>query len=140
MCSLWNHKNLNEATHRNLNQFFGGTSMKLIAWLANCGLTEHVTTNGQPGVSIVTPENIDRLKGVPILFISGADNMVFTPENTDKSYTALCNAHGRQWYEREVIAGKGHLDIWMGTDSYKDVYPRVKRHIERVMRGEHRPL
>jgi hypothetical protein len=107
--------------------------MKSLGWLMNCGRIEHVTANGQPGVSLVTPENIDRLKGVPILFLGGTGNMVFTAENTDTSYTTLCNAHGRQWYEREVFAGKGHLDAWMGATAYKDVYPRVRRHVDKIM-------
>lgn len=95
----------------------------------------YVTTN-DPSVSLVTPENMDRLKGIPILFLSGTGNMVFTVENTDASYTTLCNAHGRQWYEREVFAGKGHLDAWMGATAYQDVYPRVKRHVDEVTKKE----
>lgn len=128
--SLWTHKNLNEATHSRLEQFIGGTSMRSLGWLMNSGRLGHVTTN-DPSKNLVTPENIDRLKGIPILFLSGTGNMVFTAENTDTSYTTLCNAHGRRWYEREVFNGKGHLDAWMGATAYQDVYPRVKRHVEK---------
>ncbi len=83
--------------------------------------------------TLVTPENIARLRGIPILFFSGAENAVYTPENTDMSYTTLCNAHGREWYEREVFEGRGHLDCWMGPTSYVDVYPRVERHVSMVL-------
>ncbi|POR32224.1 Glucose-methanol-choline oxidoreductase [Tolypocladium paradoxum] len=128
---LWTHKNLNEATHRQLERFIGGTSMRSLGWLMNSGRLGHVTTN-DPSTNLVTPENIARLKGIPMLFLSGTGNMVFTAENTDTSYTTLCNAHGRQWYERELFAGKGHLDAWMGATAYQDVYPRVKRHVENI--------
>ncbi|KAK6342288.1 hypothetical protein TWF718_007691 [Orbilia javanica] len=131
---LWTHKNLNDATHKNIHQFLGGTSMKSLEWLLNTGRAERVMANGSPGVDLVTHENVDRLKGVPILFLSGTGNMVFTAENTDTSYTTLCNAHGRQWYEREVFPGKGHLDAWMGATAYKDVYPRVQRHVDKIMK------
>jgi hypothetical protein len=127
---LWTHANLNEATHRQLEHFIGGTSMRLLSWLLNSGRQEHVTTNEPASTNLVTPENIERLKGIPILFLSGTGNMVFTAENTDTSFTTLCNAHGRQFYEREVFPGKGHLDAWMGSTAYQDVYPRVKRHVD----------
>jgi hypothetical protein len=132
--SLWSHKNLNEATHRNLERFIGGTSMRSLGWLMNCGQLEKVTTSEPTSTNLVTPENINRLKGIPILFFSGTENMVFTAENTDISYTTLCQAHGRQWYQREVFADKGHLDAWMSPNAYRDVYPRVERHVEEVLK------
>jgi hypothetical protein len=108
--------------------------MQSLKWLTNCGRIEKVTTNN-PNANLVRAENMSRLKEIPILFLSGAENMVFTAENTDTSYTALCNAHGRQWYERELFQGKGHLDAWMGVGAYQDVYPRVERHVEKVFEG-----
>lgn len=116
-----------------LEHFLGGTSMRSLAWLMNAGSEEHVTTNEPESTSLVTPENIERLKGIPILFLSGTGNMVFTAENTDRSYTTLCHAHGRNWYQREVFQGKGHLDAWMSPSAHEDVYPRVLSHVEEVM-------
>lgn len=107
--------------------------MRSLGWLLNAGRLERVTANGPASTDLVTPENIERLKGIPILFLSGTGNMVFTAENTDRSYATLCHAHGRQWYQREVFGGRGHLDAWMGATAYKDVYPRVLRHVEEVM-------
>lgn len=132
--SLWTHANLNEATHARLDRFIGGTSMRSLQWLMNAGRLECVTTNEPRSANLVTPENIERLKGIPILFLSGTGNMVFTAENTDTSYTTLCNAHGKEWYEREVFPGKGHLDAWMGATAHQDVYPRVKRHADKFMK------
>ncbi|PWY90103.1 FAD/NAD(P)-binding domain-containing protein [Aspergillus heteromorphus CBS 117.55] len=136
---LWTHSNLNDATHSQLERFLGGTSMRSLQWLMKTGQLENVAANGPAYTSLVTPENIDRLKGIPILFLSGTGNMVFTAENTDISYTTLCNAHGREWYEREVFTGRGHLDAWMGSTAYEDVYPRVKRHVDRVVREVRMP-
>jgi hypothetical protein len=55
--------------------------------------------------SLVTPANLQRLKDFPILFISGADNVVYTPENTDKSYTTMTTMFGQDGYQREVFPG-----------------------------------
>lgn len=109
--------------------------MRAHEWLMSTGRLGCVTTNAPTSTNLVTPENIDRLKGIPILFFSGSENCVFTPENTDISYTTLCNAHGRQWYEREVFRGRGHLDCWMGSTACQDVFPRVRRHVDKVMKG-----
>lgn len=107
--------------------------MRCLDWLMKTGDVGEVTTNEPTRLSLVKPENIDRLKGLPILFLSGTGNMVYTEENTDKSYTTLCHAHGSEWYEREVFLSKGHLDAWMGPTAYQDVYPRVLQHVEKTM-------
>ncbi|KAL2018312.1 hypothetical protein VTK56DRAFT_975 [Thermocarpiscus australiensis] len=132
---LWTHEDLNEETHAHLDRFLGGTSMRSLKRLMNSGRLNCVTTNEPVSANLVTPENIRRLRGIPILFLSGTGNMVYTAENTDISYTTLCYAHGREWYEREVFPGRGHLDAWMGSTAYKDVYPRVKRHVDKFMKG-----
>lgn len=107
--------------------------MNTLAYFVSSGNLGYVTTNAPASTNLVTPENLRRLKGIPILFISGAENAVYTAENTDVSYTTLCNEHGRQWYEREVFETRGHLDCWMGATAYMDVYSRVRAHVDNVM-------
>ncbi len=43
---------------------------------------------------------------------------------------------GTENYSREVIRGYGHLDCWMGRESYKDVFPIVRSEVDRVCRDE----
>ncbi|KAF7543933.1 hypothetical protein G7Z17_g10345 [Cylindrodendrum hubeiense] len=93
---LWCHKKLNAATHANLHHFLSGINMRCLSHLLETGAAEKVMTNEPALVNLVTPENLARLKGVPILLFSGEKNTVYTPENTDISYTTLCNANGRQ--------------------------------------------
>jgi hypothetical protein len=131
--SLWNHENLNEETHKNIDKYFGASHMNTMSWLMKCGQLGTLTTNAPSHTNLATPEGIERLKGLPILFVTGADNMAYTAETMDVSYTTLCHAHGRQWYQREVFPNMGHLDVWMGTKSSVIVYPRVRRHVEEVM-------
>jgi hypothetical protein len=109
--------------------------MRSLAHLMSMGRLGHVTTNPPTSISLVTPYNLARLKGIPIFFFSGADNTVYAPENTDVSYTMLRNAHGAGDYERDVFEGRGHLDCWMGVTAHKDVYPRVREHVDKVVLG-----
>lgn len=80
-------------------------------------------------VSLVTDANLDRLRGLKILFLSGSENVVYSPETTDQSFTTLTDHFQQAGYEREVLQGYGHLDCWMSEDAVNDVYPRVSEHI-----------
>jgi hypothetical protein len=131
---LWNHRNLNEATHRQINRFFGGVNMTLLHLLMQMGTRGCVTTNGPLFRDLTTPPNVKRLKGIPVMLFSGSDNKVLNPESTEKSYGILRDSFGQGGYSRHVVPGYGHLDSWMGREAYKDVYPMVRREIDRVCR------
>ncbi|CZR65496.1 related to cholesterol oxidase precursor [Phialocephala subalpina] len=133
---LWNHRNLNEATHRQINRFFGGVNMTLLHLLMQMGYRGYVTTNGPLFSDLTTEKNLKRLKGIPVMLFSGSDNKVLTPESTDKSYCVLRDSFGCKGYSRHVIQGYGHLDCWMGRESYKDVFPVIRKEVDRVCRGE----
>jgi hypothetical protein len=133
---LWNHSNLNEATHRQINRFFGGVNMTLLATLKQMGARGLVTSNGPKYTDLTTDENVARLKGIPIMLFSGSDNQVLKPYSTDKTYTILRKKFGVTGYTRHVIQGYGHLDCWMGREAYRDVYPKVREAVDKVCRPE----
>lgn len=83
------------------------------------------------GESLVTDINLNRLRGIPILFFSGADNVVFSPLSTEASYSKLRRLFGAGDYDRVEFPGRGHLDCWMGTNAVKDIYPTVLVHARR---------
>ena len=136
---LWNHHNLNEATHRQINRFFGGVNMTLLHLLMRQGKMGHVMSND--GVALTTKKNVERLRGLPILLFVGADNQVLTPESTERTYSVLCDtfgssdAQGKMQYKRRVVPGYGHLDCWMGRYAWRDVYPFVREEVDKVTRG-----
>ncbi|OAA36402.1 Fumarate reductase/succinate dehydrogenase flavoprotein [Beauveria brongniartii RCEF 3172] len=141
----WNHANLNEETHRHVDEFFGGANMALMHLLMRMGRRGRVSTNGPAFAPLDTDANVQRLRGIPIFLFSGADSDVLSPEATEKTYERLCTtfglAAGREensglQYRRRVIEGYGHLDCWMGRDAYRDVYPMVLDEVDRVVRGE----
>ncbi|ROV92947.1 hypothetical protein VSDG_06387 [Cytospora chrysosperma] len=149
----WNHHNLNEATHRQIDQFFGGVNMRLLRLLEKMGTEGHVMGNAPLTERLTTEENIERLRGVPFLLFVGADNAVLSPEATERTYEILCDRFGTRRgegsgvsgegvhdgpgveYHRRVVAGYGHLDCWMGRNAWKDVYPLVREEVDRVCRG-----
>ncbi|KAM7209212.1 hypothetical protein V8F20_000550 [Naviculisporaceae sp. PSN 640] len=149
----WNHDNLNEATHRQIDRFFGGVNMRLLNLLMKQGLEGYVMKNDDQGFEkLTTEENIQRLKGIPFLLFHGRDNAVLSPEATERTYEILCDTFGSNGvntgngndgktelggdYKRRVVPGYGHLDGWMGRNAWKDVYPFVREEVDRVVRGE----
>lgn len=149
----WNHANLNEATHRQIDRFFGGVNTSLLHLLMRQGFEGTVTRNAPLYQNLTTPENIQRLKGIPFLLFCGGDNAVLSGESTARTYEILCDTFGRSGggggrngegdemqegvdYRRRVVPGYGHLDCWMGRNAWKDVYPFVREEVDRVCRGE----
>ena len=70
------------------------------------------------------------------MLFSGGDNHVLSPRCTGLTYEILRDKFGPDLYERHVIPGYGHLDCWIGRQAYKDVYPIVRRQVDKVCRGE----
>ncbi|KAE9391530.1 FAD/NAD(P)-binding domain-containing protein [Gymnopus androsaceus JB14] len=125
---MWNHENLTHATHEHLDAVFGGVHMTLLRHLMRMG-TAHEAMDNEFN-SLVTDANLERFKGLPISFISGGDNVVYSPESTSMSYDVLRENFGTELYRRHVVQGYGHLDTWMGKNTAVDVYPLVAEHVE----------
>ena len=125
---LWNHENLNAQTHDNIHHFFAGTHTNLLRHVVRMGTLGWCLNNDLEPLLI--PSNLQRLQGVPILFISGTDNEVFDPESTLRDYELLRRQFGEQSYRRFLVEGYGHLDPIVGKDAASDVYWRVLAHLE----------
>ncbi|KAI8952433.1 glucose-methanol-choline oxidoreductase [Xylaria longipes] len=137
----WNHRNLNEATHRQIDRFFGGVNMTLLHLLMKQGFQGHVMSNGPLYERLDTPDNVRKLKDIPFLLFVGGDNAVLSPESTERTYEVLTDTFssrhdGGIQYRRRVVPDYGHLDCWMGRNAWKDVYPFVLEEVDRVVRGE----
>ncbi|KAH7345933.1 hypothetical protein BKA66DRAFT_433768 [Pyrenochaeta sp. MPI-SDFR-AT-0127] len=128
----WTHANLNHATHFHLGHFFDGIHMNFLSHLSEMGAMppHHVRTNQGGFMDLVTPENLQRLEGIKICFLSGGDNAVWSPKSTKQSYDVFRETFPEGDYDRVVVQGYGHLDCWMGKNAFKDVFPRVRHHIE----------
>jgi len=126
---LWNHRNLNEATHAQLHRFFNGISMKTLAHLVQCSQAKIVVDPS--GENLVTDENLERLRGIPILLFSGKENVVWCAESTLTTYTVLREKFGEHGYERLQFEGRGHLDCWM-SESAVEVFEEVRRRVDEV--------
>ncbi|WP_437677894.1 GMC family oxidoreductase N-terminal domain-containing protein [Sorangium sp. So ce131] len=125
---LYEHAQLNHATHERLYELFGEATMRAFEGLALMTREGHVVD--AEGRDVYLP-HLDRM-AIPIRFIHGAENQCFLPESTEKTVEALSARNGAALYSRKVIPGYGHIDCIFGKSASTDVYPFIVEHLERT--------
>jgi len=118
---LYDHAQLNDATHETLYETFGVANMKAFKHLALLTNKGHLLD--AEGNDVYLP-HLERL-ALPITFIHGADNECFLPESTQITYDLLRRTNGASFYDRHVIPGYGHIDCIFGKNASRDVFPIV---------------
>jgi hypothetical protein len=125
---LWNHENLDKQIHDNIHHFFTGTHTTILKHVVRMGARGKCLDNNLK--SLVTNDNLERLRGLPILFISGTENDVFDPETTLADYELLRRRFGEENYRRFLPDGYGHLDPIVGKNAAEEVYWRIFEHLK----------
>lgn len=125
---LYEHEQLNSATHDAMHEMFGIGNMTAFDHLALLVRAGHLV--GADGQEIYLP-HLDRL-ALPITFIHGAENACFLPESTETTYDLLREKHGRDRYARYLIPNYGHIDCIFGKNAARDVYPLILKHLEGI--------
>jgi cholesterol oxidase len=125
---LYEHAQLNEATHDALPELFGRAAMVALEHLARMVRRGHVVTAA--GRDDYLPR-VERM-AIPITFIHGARNACYLPASTAATVDALGAANGPELYERHVVPDYGHIDCIIGKDASTHVYPLMLRHFDRI--------
>ncbi len=123
---VFDHQQLNAATHANLHEMFGVANIRAFEHLSRMVREGHLVTAA--GMNTYLP-HLERL-AIPIAFIHGGDNQCFLPRSTEITYNLLCEKNGRNLYTRHVIPHYGHADSILGKNASKDVYPYIADHLE----------
>jgi cholesterol oxidase len=124
--SLFVHDQLDGATHDCLHEIFGTASMHMFDQLLACVRRGQIVSAA--GDDVYLP-HVDRLR-LPITFIHGGENAVFSPRATETTFQLLCDRFGSAQYTRHVVPGYGHLDSLLGTRAAQDVYPLILRALD----------
>ena len=125
---LYEHDQLNQATHDALHEMFG---------VANIGAFEHLALLVRKGRILAADgsdaylPHLHRL-AIPIAFIHGAENQCYLPKSTEITYNLLRKKNGASLYARQVIPNYGHIDCIFGKNAARDVYPLILAHLERT--------
>lgn len=125
---LYEHTNLNDATHKANIEMWGAANITTYEQLTHIIRTGHLIN--ADGEDTYMP-HMDRLK-LPILFLAGDKNQLFLPESTLTTFNVLKEKNGDEFYERTVLPGYGHIDPMFGKNAATDVYPYILKHFEKV--------
>jgi cholesterol oxidase len=123
---LYEHDQLNAATHNVLHEMFGVANMRAFEHLALMTRKGHLVD--AKGGEVYLP-HLERL-AIPIAFIHGAENACFLPKSTEITHDLLREKNGRQLYTRHVIPNYGHIDCIFGKNAVVEVYPFIVQHLE----------
>jgi hypothetical protein len=132
--ALWRHSNLNHVTHDSwLADEFGHVPMSFFEQMAVCIERGHLVSYedlaGLPGDYTATPPQTD----ARIAFVAGARNRCFLPESQRRSFEHF--ARRGAGHTLHVLPGYSHLDVFLGKNASRDVFPLMLRELER---GAHR--
>jgi cholesterol oxidase len=123
---LYEHAQLGEQLHANLQELFGVHDVELFSQLAAMVRERHVVD--AHGANVYLP-NLEGMN-LPIGFIHGAENRCYLPVSTETTYNMLVERFGAQQYERHLIQGYGHIDCIFGKNAAVDVYPVIARYLD----------
>ena len=123
---LYEHDQLNAATHDTLHETFGDATIDAFEHLGRLSNARHLV--GADGGEIYMSQ-LSRL-AIPTSFIHGAENACFHPRSTEETVRALSEVNGKDLYTRKVIPNYGHIDCIFGKDAARDVYPHVLQHLD----------
>ena len=126
---VFDHSRIDETTMaEQVPSFFGASNM---TFFEHMGV---MVRKGGRAVDVrgrdVYLSHTDRYR-MPISFITGEHNRMFIPRGIDATYDLLRTANGPERYTRRVIEGYAHLDLWLGRNAERDVFPGVLAELER---------
>lgn len=125
----YEHAQLNHWTHTTISQMFGRVSIKPFDQLQTImrlgravdaqGNDRYLTAEGAKGLAL------------PITFLSGAANQLFYPETAQRTRTWLARHNDPSLYRHQMFAGYAHMDMFIGRDAAKDVFPFLVSELDR---------
>lgn len=140
---LYEHDNLNAATHASLAELFGPVGLQTFLQLEQLVKAGHLRAysfgrreNLRRYGAAEPPdylENVERFD-LPITFIHGAESLCFLPESTRQTHDLLRDANAGP-YARHVVPGYGHMDLLIGQRSAQDVYPLIVQALDEYARA-----
>ena len=126
--ALYEHENLAEVTHRRGGDLYGGTSLNYQRHVIK--MVRHRNTavkmyRDKPEHAALPHDYFIHARDIktPVLFVTGANNRVFTDSNI-VCFERLRGQVPGNPHELLILKGYGHQDPFMGKDVAREVFPQ----------------
>ena len=122
------HAQLNDATHRAINDMFG---------FGNIETMEHLSLMLRKGHAVTHTGGMDyfdhpeRMAGTRLLLLQGMSNYIFHPVGSFRTWRWLRSQNPQGDYQRKELPGYAHLDAIVGARAAIDVYPLIAEFLDR---------
>lgn len=128
--ALWSHRNLNDETHEWLKEEFAEVSLRFFQQIARCVRAGHLVSiegySELPDDFVAQPPQTD----ARFAFLAGSENRCFLPESQERTFEYF-DGHQKGRHSLHVLAGYGHLDVFMGRSAARDVFPIIVDELEK---------
>ena len=128
--ALWRHENLNSSTHEWLKGEFAHVPMTFFGQMARCVVAGHlVSVEGRkelPRDFAVQPPQTD----ARFAFFAGRLNQCFSAASQERTF-AYFDRQRRNFHSLHVLPAYSHLDMFMGKDASRDVFPLMLEELAR---------
>jgi hypothetical protein len=129
--ALWSHANLNDATHEWLRREFAKVPLTFFAQMVKCVHAGHlVPVDGLkqlPADLLAQPPQTD----ARFAFFAGVNNECFLPASQQKTFEWF-DGHASNRHSLHLLPNYGHLDVFMGKDAARDIFPAMYQELEKV--------
>lgn len=126
---MWAHSNLNDATHAWLTREFAQVPLSFYRQMTRSVNAGHLIAMGGhkelPETVVSEPPRTQARVG----FITGGDNRCFLPQSQRRAHAAL-SEYRPDYHTLRIIPGYGHLDVFMGKNASRDVFPVILEELE----------
>lgn len=124
---LYRHANLDEQTHRALEEVFGQVSFLAIDHMRAMLRAGRLLSAAGDAVDL---SQLQRLT-LPITFLHGEKNRRFLPVGTEETLSALAQVNDPALYVRKTFPGYGDTDCILGKQASEDIFPAILEHLQR---------
>lgn len=126
----YTHGQLDQATHVAMRELFGRIALQPFEQLALIMNAAQVVDAQGADSWLAAPGAVQRL-ALPISFVAGAQNRLFYPETSARTLAWLRAHNDPQLYTRHVFDAYAHMDLFVGRDAARDVFPVLLQALER---------
>ena len=113
------HDAINHETHQLLYDIFGEANLTLLNHLASMVRAGHVIDKDGKDTYLSRVTNMT----IPITLVQGTENRIFLPKGSEKTWNLLRKTNDPALYERKVFPGYAHMDLFIGKNAHKDIFP-----------------
>jgi len=128
--ALWSHQNLNDVTHEWIKQEFAQVPIRFFEQMLQSLRIGHlVAAEVRPEL----PANFiaqEPQTTARFAFLAGVNNRCFLAESQRRTFDFF-NSWRSGYHSLRLIPNYGHLDVFIGKDAARDVFPQIAEELER---------